>query len=158
MKNKLPKNLIKFLLAGAEVLFVGILCYLRVLNGGWNLLFYGILLILWALIHLGLMTAFIVSLKLSMIDIVLYLAVHFFYLWAWLFQYDGGDSPSSSGWTIQTIHHIAALDPFLQQWGDTLFQVMSIATFVCYLIIFILLVVRLVQFLRSRDKNSQSAG
>ena len=155
MKNKLPNTQTKYLLIGAEVLFVGILCFMRVLNMGWMLIIFGILLILWALIHLGLMIAFIVSLRLNVIDIALYLAVHFFYMWAWLFQYDGGDS-GGSRWTIQTIPYIAALDPFLQQWGDTLFQIMSIATFVCYLIIFILVVPRLVQFLKSRNKNSQS--
>jgi hypothetical protein len=156
MKNKLPEILIKFLLFGAEIVFVSILCYMRVLNVGWMLLIYGILLILWVLIHMGLMTAFIVSLKLSAVDIALYIAVHFFYLWAWLFQADGGDS-GDTGWTIQTIHHIAALDPFLLKWGDTLFWIMSIATFVCYLIIAIRLFIRLVQFLRSRNKNAQPA-
>jgi hypothetical protein len=159
MKNNPPpqkKILIKFLLVGAEIVFVGILCYMRVLNMGWLLFIYGILLILWMLIHLGLMTSFIVTLRLSAMDIALYVAVHFFYLWAWLFQSDGGDS-GDTGWTIQTIHYIAVLDPFLKKWGDPLFWIMSSATFICYLIITILLCIRLVQFLRSRNKNAQPA-
>jgi hypothetical protein len=156
MKNKLPEILIKFLLAGAEIIFVGVLCYLRVLNTGWLLLIFGIVLILWALFHLGLMTAFIVSLRLSALDIALYLAVHFFYLWAWLFQSDGGDSGDTT-WTIQAIRPIAALAPFLEKWGQTLFWIMSIATIVCYLMIAILLCIHLLQFLRSRQVNAQPA-
>ncbi len=154
MKSKLPEILLKVLLGGAELIFAGILCYLRVLNAGWLLIIFGLGLVLWVLLHLGLMTAFIVSFRLSIIDIALYLAVHFFYLWAWLLQSDGGDTGGIS-WTIQKIYYFSTLNPYLEKWGESLFWAMSIATFICYLIISILLVVRFVKFLKTRNKSVQ---
>jgi len=99
------------------------------------------LLILWALVHLGLMTAFISVLKSSKIDTALYIAVHFFYLGAWLFQLDADDTRVK--WVIRLLPYTDFLDPFLKEWGGVPFLIMSAATFVCYLIIFILIVVRL---------------
>jgi|GEM_PF-2016794 len=66
-------------------------------------------------------------------DIALYLAVHFFYLGAWLFQTDADDVRVT--WTIRLFPYTDFLDPFLKEWGGVLFLVTSIATFVCYLII-----------------------
>ena len=156
MKNKLPEILLKVLMGFAELFFVGILGYLRVLNIGWLLIIFGLGLVLWVLFHLGLMTAFIVSFRLRLVDIALYLGLHFFYVGAWLFQSDGGDSGGIS-WTVQKIFYISALDPFLERWGETLFWVTSIATFVCYLLIGILLIVRLLKFLKARRKSAQLA-
>ena len=151
MKNKLLEILLKILLGIAELAFVGILGYLRILNTGWLLILFGLGLVLWVIFHLGLMAAFIASFKLKLPDVALYLALHFFYLWAWLLQSDGGDSDRVS-WTIQTLYSSSALDLFLAKWGDTLFWTMSIASFICYLLICILLLVRLVAFLNTRKK------
>ena len=82
MEHKHLSTLTKILLIGAEVLFVGILFLMRLGISGWLLIIFGVLLIpiliLWAFVHLGLMTAFITVLKSSKRDIALYLAVHFF--------------------------------------------------------------------------------
>jgi hypothetical protein len=156
MKNRLPEILLKVFLGLMELVFVGLLCALRVANIGWLLIIFGLGLVVWVLLHLGLMTAFIVSFKLRLLDIALYLAIHFFYLWAWLFQSDGGDTGGVS-WTIQKIHYFPALDPFLEKNGDALFWGMSIATFGCYLLLGILLVVRLVRTIQARNKSASVA-
>jgi hypothetical protein len=152
MKNKLLEILLKVSLGIGEVAFVGVLCYLRILNTGWLLILFGLLLVLWVFLHLGLMAAFIASFRMNLVDIALYLALHVFYLLAWLFQSDGGDSDKVY-WTIQKLYYIPALDPYLDKWGETLFWVMSAATLVCYLLISIVLVVRLVKFLKTRPKR-----
>ncbi len=145
MENTHLSPLIKILLIGAEVLFVGTLFLMRLAIGGWLLiiLVVPLILFLWALVHLGLMTAFIIFLRSSKIDIALYLAVHFFYLGAWLFQTDADDNRVT--WTIRLFPYTDFLDPFLKEWGGLLFLVTSVATFVCYLLIFILVVIRLVR-------------
>ncbi len=144
LEHKHLSALTKILLIGAEVLFVGILFLMRLGIAGWLLIIFGVLLILWAFVHLGLMTAFITVLRSSKIDIALYLAVHFFYLGAWLFQTDAGDNRVT--WTIRLLPYTDFLDPFLKEWGGVLFLVTSIATLVCYLLILILVVIRLVRF------------
>lgn len=83
---------IKFLLIGAEVLFVGILGLMRIAITGWLVLIFGFLLIAWVVFHLVLMSAFILNLRSSTLDMVLFIAVHLSYLLAWLFQSDADDS------------------------------------------------------------------
>lgn len=102
MNEKSKRILVKLLLVIFEFAFVAILFFLRVLDIGWIYILFGILLVLWAIIHLGLMTSFIVSSKFSLSNIALYLVVHFFYMVAWLFQSDGGDSGEIT-WVIQKI-------------------------------------------------------
>lgn len=58
------------------------------------------------------MTAFITVLTSSKRDITLYLAVHFFYLGAWLFQTDADDVRVT--WTIRLFPYTDFLDPFLK--------------------------------------------
>jgi len=135
---------IKFLLIGAEVLFVSILGLMRLSIAGWLALIFGILLIVaWIGFHIVLMTAFILSLRSSIIDWVIYGAVHWFYMLAWLFQNDGDDVRIR--WVIQLLPFTGGLEPFLNKWGGTLFLIMAAATFICYVIIFILLIVRIVR-------------
>ncbi len=146
---------VKFLLIGAEALFVSILVLMRLSIAGWLALIFGILLIAaWISFHLVLMTAFILSLRSSIIDWVLYGAVHLFYMLAWLFQYDADDL--RIWWVIQLLPFTGGLEPFLTEWGGTLFLIMAAATFICYVIIFILLIVRIVQFLVSLNKDPQT--
>ena len=152
MKNKLVEILLKVLLGGAELAFVGGLGYMRILNTGWLLILFGLGLVLWVVFHLGVMAVFIASFRLKILDTALYLALHFFYLWAWLLQSDGGDSDKAT-WTIQSLYYIPGLDPLLTKWGDTLFWAAFIATLVCYLAVGIVLLVRLVKFLKTRPKN-----
>jgi hypothetical protein len=136
---------VKFLLIGAEVLFVSILALMRLSIAGWLFLIFPILLILliWIGFHIVLMTAFILSLRSSIIDWVIYGAVHWFYMLAWLFQNDGDDVRIR--WVIQLLPFTGGLEPFLNKWGGTLFLIMAAATFICYVIIFILLIVRIVR-------------
>ena len=152
MKNKLVEILLKILLGGAELAFVGGLGYMRVLNTGWLLILFGLGLLLWVVVHLGLMALFIASLRLKALDIALYLGLHFLYLWAWLLQSDGGDSDRTT-WTIQSLYVFPALDPLLTKWGDTLFWAAFIATLVCYLAVSILLIVRLVKLVKARPES-----
>ena len=145
---------VKFLLIGAEALFVSILGLMRLLILGWLALIFGILLIVaWMGFHIVLMTAFILSLRSRIIDWVLYGAVHLFYMLAWLFQYDADDL--RIWWVIQLLPFTGGLEPFLNEWGGTLFLIMAAATFICYVIIFILLIVRIVQFLVSLNKDTK---
>jgi hypothetical protein len=136
---------VKFLLIGAEVLFVSILALMRLSIAGWLFLIFPILLILliWIGFHIVLMTAFILSLRSSIIDWVIYGAVHWFYMLAWLFQNDGDDVRIR--WVIQLLPFTGGLEPFLNKWGGTLFLITAAATFICYVIIFILLIVRIVR-------------
>jgi len=150
--NKLPEILIKIALVVLEIIFAGVLVYFRVLNTGWILILMGLGLVIWLLVHLALMTVFIASLKLQLLDISLYLAVHFFYTWAWLLQPDGGDSDVVT-WTLQKVYDWPALDPFLKQYGDTLLAYAGGATVICYLLIILLVIVKLIQFTRSRRKS-----
>ena len=152
MRNKLLEIAIKIVLAVLEILFAGALIYFRVLNTGWILILMGLFLAVWLLIHLALMAVFIASLKLHIFDILLYLAVHFFYTFAWLLQSDGGDSDLVT-WTIQKVYDWPPLYPFLKQYGDTLAGYAGGATVICYILIIILLIVKLVQFTRSRRKS-----
>jgi len=146
---------VKFLLIGAEVLFVSILGLMRLSIAGWLALIFGILLIVaWIGFHIVLMTAFILSLRSSIIDWVIYGAVHWFYMLAWLFQYDADDLRIR--WVIQLLPFTGGLEPFLTEWGGTLFLIMATATFICYVITFILLIVRIVQFLMSLNKDPQT--
>jgi hypothetical protein len=118
-------------------------------------LIFGILLIVaWIGFHIVLMTAFILSLRSSIIDWVIYGAVHWFYMLAWLFQYDADDLRIR--WVIQLLPFTGGLEPFLTEWGGTLFLIMAAATFICYVITFILLIVRIVQFLMSLNKDPQT--
>jgi hypothetical protein len=146
---------VKFLLIGAEVLFVSILGLMRLSIAGWLFLIFGILLILliWIGFHIVLMTAFILSLRSSIIDWVIYGAVHWFYMLAWLFQCDADDVRIRC--VIQLLPFTGGLEPFLNKWGGTLFLIMAAATFICYVIIFILLIVRIVQFLVSLNKDTK---
>ena len=153
--NKLPEILIKIFLAGLELLFIGALAYARVLNTGWILILMGFGLIIWIVIHLALMAVFIASLKLHILDILLYLAVHLSYTLAWLFQSDGGDSDLVT-WTIQKIIDPPALAPFLKQYGDTLAGYAGAATLICYILILILLIVKLIQYTRTRKTTAPS--
>jgi len=146
---------VKFLLIGAEVLFVSIPGLMRLSIAGWLALIFGILLIVaWIGFHIVLMTAFILSLRSSIIDWVIYGAVHWFYMLAWLFQYDADDLRIR--WVIQLLPFTGGLEPFLTEWGGTLFLIMAAATFICYVITFILLIVRIVQFLMSLNKDPQT--
>ena len=148
---------VKFLLIGAEVLFVSILGLMRLSIAGWLFLIFGIfllILLIWIGFHIVLMTAFILSLRSSIIDWVIYGAVHWFYMLAWLFQYDADDL--RIWWVIQLLPFTGGLEPFLTEWGGTLFLIMAAATFICYVIIFILLIVRIVQFLMSLNKDPQT--
>ncbi len=156
MSDKKLDIRVKFLLIGAEVLFVSILGLMRLSIAGWLVLIFGILLIAaaWIGFHLVLMTAFILSLRSSIIDWVLYGAVHLFYMLAWLFQFDADDVRMR--WVIQLLPFTGGLEPFLTEWGGTLFLIMAAATFICYVIIFILLIVRIGQFLMSLNKDSQT--
>jgi len=149
MQKNLTSIVFKLLLGGFELLFVGVLCYMRVMDIGWMLIIFGLLLLPWVLLHLALMAVFIGSFKISLIDIGLYLAVHFFYLAAWLFQYDGGDS-GEVAWVIQQIYDSANMTAFLQKWGDNLFYAALAGTIVVYLLIGALLVIRLVRYTRAR--------
>jgi len=147
---------VKFLLIGAEVLFVSILGLMRLSIAGWLFLIFGIfllILLIWIGFHIVLMTAFILSLRSSIIDWVIYGAVHWFYMLAWLFQYDADDLRIR--WVIQLLPFTGGLEPFLNKWGGTLFLIMAAATFICYVIIFILLIVRIVQFLVSLNKDTK---
>ena len=132
-----------------ELVFVGTLAALRVMNMGWMLILFGLLLVVWIIFHLGLMTAFVVGIRLSIIDVLLYLALHFFYLAAWLFQSDGGDSGAVRS-TIEVLFDNDAFAAFLQKWGDNVFWVAMVASVICYLVIGILLIVRLVRRQRAR--------
>ncbi|MGY2711488.1 hypothetical protein [Thermostichus sp. MS-CIW-28] len=145
MSDKKLDIWVKFLLIGAEVLFVSILALMRLSIAGWLFLIFPILLILliWIGFHIVLMTAFILSLRSSIIDWVIYGAVHWFYMLAWLFQNDGDDVRIR--WVIQLLPFTGGLEPFLNKWGGTLFLIMAAATFICYVIIFILLIVRIVR-------------
>jgi hypothetical protein len=153
MKNRLPEILLKLILFGAELIFVGGLGYLRVLNIGWLLFIYGLLLIPWILIHLGLLAVFIARLKVNLLDLGLYLIVHFFYLGAWLFQSDGGDS-GGARWTVQVVFDPPSLIPFLTQWGDILFWVMLCATLIGYLFIIIRVILSLNTSLKNKPPSS----
>jgi hypothetical protein len=147
---------IKFLLIGAEVLFVSILGLMRLSIAGWLFLIFGIfllILLIWIGFHIVLMTAFILSLRSSIIDWVIYGAVHWFYMLAWLFQCDADDVRIRC--VIQLLPFTGGLEPFLNKWGGTLFLIMAAATFICYVIIFILLIVRIVQFLVSLNKDTK---
>lgn len=145
MSDKKLDIWVKFLLIGAEVLFVSILALMRLSIAGWLFLIFPILLILliWIGFHIVLMTAFILSLRSSIIDWVIYGAVHWFYMLAWLFQNDGDDVRIR--WVIQLLPFTGGLEPFLNKWGGTLFLITAAATFICYVIIFILLIVRIVR-------------
>ena len=92
MKPRLLEVAIKIFLGVFELFFVGYVCSLRLEGIGWMLIFFSIGLLFWILVHLAIMTPFIMTLRVSIIDISLYLAVHIFYLLAWLFQMDMGDS------------------------------------------------------------------
>ena len=155
MSDKKLDIWVKFLLIGAEVLFVSILALMRLSIAGWLFLIFPILLILliWIGFHIVLMTAFILSLRSSIIDWVIYGAVHWFYMLAWLFQNDGDDVRIR--WVIQLLPFTSGLEPFLNKWGGTLFLITAAATFICYVIIFILLIVRIVQFLVSLNKDTK---
>jgi len=147
---------IKFLLIGAEVLFVSILGLMRLSIAGWLFLIFGIfllILLIWIGFHIVLMTAFILSLRSSIIDWVIYGAVHWFYMLAWLFQCDADDVRIRC--VIQLLPFTGGLEPFLNKWGGTLFLIMAAPTFICYVIIFILLIVRIVQFLVSLNKDTK---
>ncbi len=146
---------IKFLLIGAEVLFVGILSLMRIAITGWLVLIFGFLLIAWVVFHLVLMSVFILNLRSSTLDMVLYIAVHLSYLLAWLFQSDADDVQVR--WVIQLFPFTGGLEPFLAAWGNTLFLITTAATLVCYAVIFILVIVRIVQFLVSLNKDAQAA-
>ncbi|MGY2778515.1 hypothetical protein ACVW0B_000404 [Thermostichus sp. MS-CIW-23] len=139
----------KLLLVGVEILFVCALFLMRLGVAGWLLMMFGALLILlltlWAFVHIALMITFISVFESRKSDIALYLATHFFYLWAWLFQFDGDDT--SVKWTIRLLPCTNFLEPLLRKWGGVLFLTTSIATFVCYLIIFILIVIRLARLI-----------
>src|SRR5690348_16670155 len=100
MRKNLPAILIKLSLIGLELVFVCAVFYLRFLNIGWLFVIFGLGLLLWALVHLGLLSALIAGGRLGWVDLVLYPAVHFFYLAAWLLQSDGGDD-GNVFWTIQ---------------------------------------------------------
>ena len=152
MQTKLPAILTKIALIALEILFVGLIGYFRMQNIGWIFIIFGLALLLWDLIHLGLLTTFIITLKPRPLDILLYLAVHFFYLWGWLLQSDGGDSDYIS-WTIQQFYSSTPFTAFLKQNGDTLCLYAIGATLLCYLIITILVITRLVKYLQSRRTN-----
>lgn len=156
MSDKKLDIRIKFLLIGAEVLFVSILGLMRLSIAGWLFLIFGIfllILLIWIGFHIVLMTAFILSLRSSIIDWVIYGAVHWFYMLAWLFQCDADDVRIRC--VIQLLPFTGGLEPFLNKWGGTLFSIMAAATFICYVIIFILLIVRIVQFLVSLNKDTK---
>lgn len=156
MSDKKLDIRIKFLLIGAEVLFVSILGLMRLSIAGWLFLIFGIfllILLIWIGFHIVLMTAFILSLRSSIIDWVIYGAVHWFYMLAWLFQCDADDVRIRC--VIQLLPFTGGLEPFLNKWGGTLFLIMAAATFICYVIIFILLIVRIVQFLVSLNKDTK---
>ena len=148
MKSKLPEIVIKVVLIGLEVLFVGILCALRLQIIGWMLVILGLAFIAWVLLHLGLMTAFIIGMKVRAADVVLYLATHFFYLIAWLFQTDSGDG-GGYNWTIQQIYSSSGLTVFLKQWADTVFWCAFAGTFICYALMIVLLAVKLIKYAQS---------
>lgn len=154
MNRNLPQLVFKILLALFELLFVGGVLYLRFLDMGWMFIIFGILLLAWVLFHLALMAVFIAGFKASLIDIGLYLGVHFFYLAAWLFQSDGGDSGGVT-WVIQFVYDSNPLAAFLQKMGDNLFYIMTAGTFVFYVLIGILLIVRLVRAMRARGNQAR---
>ena len=156
MTKRLPEILIKAALIGVELLFVGLLCALRLQIIGWGLIILGLGILLWVLVHLGLMTAFIIGLKIRLPDILLYLAVHTFYLTAWLFQSDGGDGGDYM-WAIQQINAWPSLTPFLNKYGDTVFWWAFAATLLSYLLIVILLIVKLVKYARTLEKPLPAA-
>lgn len=60
-------------------------------------------------------------------------------------------------WMIQWFPFTGGLEPFLTEWGNTLFLITTAATLVCYAVIFILVMVRIVQFLVSLNKDAQAA-
>jgi hypothetical protein len=153
MNKKTIEICLKILLFGAVLIFVGALCVLRVMNMGWYLIIFGLGLAVWVLIHLGLMAVFIAFLRLKPLDIILFLAVHFFYLWAWLFQVDGGDI-GGAVWTFQQIIPFHGLDPFLNDWGEIIFWVMGGVTLVGYIWMVVLLVMRLVRHTKNRRKTA----
>ena len=153
MDKRLAEVLIKFSLCLFELLFVGILCYYRVENIGWMLVILGLGILFWVLIHIALMITFIATLKLHILDLILYLAVHFFYLLAWLFQADVGDT-GGTNWTIQQIYTWPALDPFLQKYGETVFWYALGGTLLCYALIVILLFITLVKTARAQKKTT----
>lgn len=157
MQKNLPAILVKLFLIGAEFAFVCGVFYLRFLNIGWMFIIFGLGLLLWALVHFGLLATLIASARPSWVDLLLYPAVHFFYLVAWLLQSDGGDD-GNIVWTIQHIFDNNALLSFLQKWGDDLSMAMAVATLLCYVLIVIVLIVRLVRWLASRRSNAQPAG
>lgn len=146
---------IKFLLIGAEVLFVGILGLMRIAITGWLVLIFGFLLIAWVVFHLVLMSAFILNLRSSTLDMVLFIAVHLSYLLAWLFQSDADDVRVR--WVIQLFPFTGGLEPFLAEWGGTLFLITAVVNLVCYAVIVILVIARIVQFLVSLNKDTQAA-
>ena len=155
MKPQLPEILIKIALVGFEFLFVGILCALRLQIIGWMLVILSIGFILWVLVHLALLTTFIITLKPRLIDILLYLALHFFYLFAWLFQ---SDSPDGGGyiWAIQQLGPWPSLDPFLKQYGDNLFWIAFSGTLICYALIVIRLLFKLVKAAQAQKPPAQT--
>jgi len=153
MKNNLESAGIRLILVLIELVFVGGLIYIRIQNFGWMALIFGIVLLLWVFFHLGLMVAFIVGARLSVLDALLYLGVHFFYLLGWLMQSDGGDD-GPVRWTIEVFYSSTPFNDVLQKWGENLFWVGCIGAVIFYVVIGILLIVRLVVWLRARGKST----
>lgn len=120
MNEKSKSILVKLILVIFEFAFIAILFFLHVLDIGWIFILFGILLVLWAIIHLGLMTSFIVSSKFSLSNISLYLVVHFFYMVAWLFQSHVGDRGEIT-WVIQKIFDSVSFPAFLKKWGAIIY-------------------------------------
>ncbi|MEJ5343931.1 MAG: hypothetical protein WHS83_03365 [Chloroflexus sp.] len=146
---------IKFLLVGVEVLFVYIFGLVRLATMEWLSLFAWMGLLLWSFVHVMIVSAFILSFRLRFTDAVLYIAVHLFFLLAWLLPLDFA---SNRTWIVfEKFPFIRGLEPFLIEWGSTPFLTMATATLVCYAVIFILVIVRIVQFLVSLNKDAQAA-
>ena len=147
----LPKLALTFL----EFVFIAILFYFRILTIGWLFIIFGIFILAWAIIQLGLLKIFIFSTKYSLLDIGLYLAAHFFYLIGWLFQFDGGDS-GGTYWVIQRIYSSDALTSFLGSYGDKIFWSATVGSVLCYIVIGIILIVRLILKIRARNTQTQA--
>lgn len=146
---------IKFLLIGVEVLFVYIFGLVRLATMEWLSLFAWMGLLMWPFVHVMIVSAFILSFRLRFTDAVLYIAVHLFFLLAWLLQ---SDFANNRTWIVfEKFPFIRGLEPFLSEWGSTLFLTMAAATLVCYAVLFILVIVRIVQFLVSLNKDGQAA-
>ena len=152
MKTQFPEVLIKIVLIGLELMFVGILCAVRLQIIGWMLVILSIGFIFWVLFHLALMTGFILTMKTSVIDILLYIVLHLFYLVAWLFQ---SDSPDGGGyvWAIQALGPWPSLNPFLKQYGDTVFMYAFIGTLICYVVTVILVASKLIKAAQARKQT-----